>query len=87
MAPSGSYITGELFLWDVETSQVIHRLVGHNNVAQGYFSPDGQTIISGSNDSTIRFWDVETGEEVRRINTLSGPIWDICLSPDGRYPV
>ena len=31
-----------------------------NSVA---FSPDGQTLASGSSDSTIRFWEVENGVE------------------------
>ena len=36
---------------------------GHTAAVKGVtFSPDGQTIISWSNDQTIRLWDVETGE-------------------------
>ncbi|MCI0529963.1 MAG: hypothetical protein L0Y56_21170, partial [Nitrospira sp.] len=26
------------------------------------FSPDGGTLVSGSEDETIKFWDVRTGE-------------------------
>lgn len=26
------------------------------------FTPDGQTIISGSQDETIKFWDVKTAD-------------------------
>ena len=36
------------------------------------FSPDGQYALSGSDDKTIKLWDVETGGEVR---TLSGHIY------------
>ena len=32
------------------------------------FSPDGQTLASGSYDETIRIWDVETGECLRVID-------------------
>ncbi len=41
------------------------------------FSSDGKTLASGSRDSTIRLWDVETGKELRifhhhpRVNSVS----------------
>jgi len=33
------------------------------------FSPDGRQILSGSNDSTIRLWDVNTGNLLKTIGT------------------
>ena len=40
-------------------------LTGHsaavNSVA---YSPDGKQIVSGSDDSTVKVWDAQTGEEV-----------------------
>jgi len=50
------------------------------------YSPDGQHIISGSEDSTIRIWDAETGAPVG--NPLEGHIGlveSVAYSPDGRH--
>ncbi|BAZ70385.1 WD-40 repeat-containing protein [Fischerella sp. NIES-4106] len=34
----------------------------HQLVWSVTFSPNGQTVVSGSQDDTIKFWDVNTGE-------------------------
>jgi len=50
------------------------------------FSPDGQTVISGSEDQTVRCWDVSTGKCFKILHILEGHtdlIWVIALSPDG----
>ena len=33
------------------------------------FSPDGTKVVSGSGDSTVKIWNVETGDV---LHTLSG---------------
>ncbi|MFM6254394.1 MAG: WD40 repeat domain-containing protein, partial [Dolichospermum sp.] len=36
---------------------------GHSDsVTAIAFTPDGKTVISGSDDKTIKTWDLETGE-------------------------
>ena len=48
------------------------------------FSPDGSRALSGSMDSTVRLWDVETGRELRRLQGHDGLVTALAFSPDGR---
>src|SRR5438045_70941 len=45
---------------------IIRILVGHSNgVNSCVFSPDGKLLVSASEDTTLRLWDVETGDCLR----------------------
>ena len=48
------------------------------------FSPDGTTIASCANGNAIRFWDVENGTHLRKLDTDEYHIGDIAFSPDGQ---
>lgn len=58
---------------------------GHKGaVNSAAFSPDGKQIVSGSDDSTVRVWDAETGETI--VGPLRGHIGrvsSVSFSPDG----
>jgi WD40 repeat protein len=63
-----------------------HVFLGHEGTVSGVaFSPDGQYVLSGSADGTLRLWDVETGEEVRIFTGHDDVIWSVAFSPDGQY--
>ncbi|KIJ49027.1 hypothetical protein M422DRAFT_225698 [Sphaerobolus stellatus SS14] len=65
-------------------------LTGHTDwVKSAAFSPDGQRVVSGSDDKTIRIWNAHTGELL-----VSGPfeghtdwVTSIAFSPDGQRVV
>lgn len=50
-------------------------------------STDGRWIVSGSDDSTIRIWDAETGLEVSDPLEHSGFVVSVAFSPDGKVIV
>ena len=40
-------------------------LTGHSDLVRSVaYSPDGKHIVSGSDDSTVKVWDSQTGKEV-----------------------
>ncbi len=60
-------------------------LEGHTNtVASVSFSPDGQTLASGSWDDTIRLWDVATGATIRTLRGHTSDVYSVSFSPDGQ---
>lgn len=48
------------------------------------FSPDGKRIVSGGDDSTVRVWDAETGQETLTLKGHTGTVGHVSFSPDGR---
>jgi WD40 repeat protein len=67
----------------------IRRFEGHtDSVNSVAFSPDGLLIASGSYDGTVRFWDVQTGKEIRRLEghrkAHAMGVLSLAYSPDGR---
>jgi WD40 repeat protein len=48
------------------------------------FSPDGQLVASGSEDTTVRLWDVATGEPRGTLAGHSSSIDMVVFSPDGQ---
>ena len=72
-------------LFDVLTGSRKHTLTGHTDYINSViFSPDGETLASGSLDETIRVWDVSTGrlKYVLIRHTDGAP--NLMFSPDGK---
>ena len=62
------------------------RLEGHERrVMCVAFSPDGRYALSGSQDKTLKLWEVETGRCVRTTAGHEGRVMSVGCSPDGRY--
>ena len=94
IATAGGWQDNVVQLWDAQTGDHKITLTGHtkrvNSVA---YSPDGNTIASGSRDGTVRLWDATTGKPKPILNHinwfdslfqwLNVPVHSVAYSPDG----
>ena len=58
------------------------KLQHNGSVYEVAFSPDGSRLATGSDDSTARIWDAETGKELQRLEHDSS-VNALAFSPDG----
>jgi hypothetical protein len=73
---------------------VDHELIGqvrlpysagvHIYVKSVTFSPDGQTVLSGSQDGMLRLWDVASSRLLKTLMGHSDGVMSVAFSPDGR---
>jgi WD40 repeat protein len=86
---------GTVKLWDLFSANEIRRFEGQEGGANdAKFTPDGSYVLSGigsdlrfevpGDESSIRMWDVETGEMARILEGALDGVWGLRVSPDGR---
>lgn len=79
-------------LWDARTGKELPELPPRPVRATSLiFSPDGRTLVTGEADGSIRFVEVATGQERRRLRTRPGggissdsAVPPLVFSPDGK---
>jgi WD40 repeat protein len=70
-------------LWTLDGE--CRTLYGHTDLIFDVdFSQDGQTLASASADSTIRLWDVTTGQCKKIIQGHISTVTGVAFSPDGK---
>ena len=63
---------------------LVATLTGHSHIVNSVtFSPDGRTFASGSDDNTIKFWDVQSQGQIATLTGHSNGILSVAFSPDG----
>ena len=72
--------SGDIMILDAITGSGKLVLSGHvRGVTSLAFSPDGTLLVSGSDDDTIKLWDMQTGEVMK---TFYDSVYSVSISPD-----
>jgi hypothetical protein len=82
----------EWYYWQKQSHLSLKTLRGHlQNVGLVAFTPDGQRIVTGSADDTVKVWDAATGRNLVTLNELDetnmfhgNRVNSMALSPDGQ---
>ena len=73
--------SNNIILWDTETGRQVKTLKGHTSYVESIaFSPDGQTLVSGSQKGNMRFWDVRDGKHEKTLDLHNDSITSISFS-------
>ncbi|MCP4106055.1 MAG: protein kinase [Desulfobacteraceae bacterium] len=74
--------------WDYSTSPYRVRHMAFfkklKNISSVTITPDGKTIVSGSDDKTVRVWDLETGQCVKILEGHTQAVDCISITPDSK---
>jgi WD40 repeat protein len=80
---------GSVRVWNAATGKDLTPLPGHQGwVFAAAFRDKGRTLFTVGQDRTLRQWDISTGNETRKLETLPGvPGTILCaaFSPDGAF--
>ena len=73
----------DIIILDAITGRQMAVLSGHTGwVKSVAFSPDGRSLVSGSNDRSVKLWDIQTGGVIKTFNGHTDYVLSASISVD-----
>ncbi|ESA34935.1 wd40 repeat-containing protein [Leptolyngbya sp. Heron Island J] len=78
----------EIVMWNRQYQKKLFELRGHaETVSSLAFSADGQILVSGSYDHTVKIWHVSTGKIIDTLVGHQAGVYSVAYSLDGKLIV
>ncbi|KAF5366464.1 hypothetical protein D9757_013587 [Collybiopsis confluens] len=73
---------------EIQWEKTLHLIHVGSTVESVAVSPNGQQVVSGSYDQTVRIWNVQTGQQIGDpLHGHTGWVSSVAFSPDGQQVV
>jgi hypothetical protein len=81
-----SAVEEEVMYWlAINREPVSFTFHGHKDwVWSVSFSPDGNTLATGSGDCSVKLWDVREGKSIKTLEGHTDGVWSVSFSLDGK---
>ena len=79
---------GSIHMWDLESQKIAVSLKEHRNACNCLavpYSPLAASLVSGSQDTNVKVWDLRTGKSSYTFRGLEGPVNSVCFAPSGQW--
>lgn len=81
---AGSPDSFDIHVWSVQTGQLLDQLSGHEGPVSALgFAADGNHLVSGSWDRTVRIWSIFGRTQTSEPLQLMSDVLSVAFSPDG----
>ena len=81
----GSSTLGQLLVWEWQSESYILRQQGHAFPPTALaYSPDGQTIVTGGDDSRVKLWNVASGFCYVTFTEHTAPVTAVQFGTNGQ---
>lgn len=82
---AGSLDDFDIHIWSVQTGQLLDQLSGHEGpISSLAFTPNGDSLVSGSWDRTVRIWSIFARTQTSEPLQLQADVLCVSVRPDSK---